>query len=54
MDTAKERPGFLAYGAIGVGGIKMRIHKAAVKSLFDANDRVLDTAAIFQLAQSLP
>lgn len=54
MDKAKDRSGHLSYGAIGVGGMKMKIHTAAIKSLFTANDRVLDTAAIFELAQSLP
>lgn len=54
MDKAKERSTYVAYGAIGVGGLKMKIHEAAVRSLFHANDRVLDTSAIFELGQSLP
>lgn len=53
MDKAKERGSYLTYGAIGVGGLKMKIHEAAIQSLFQANDRILDTAAIFELAQSL-
>lgn len=53
MDKASERAGVIAYGAIGVGGTKMKIHHAAVKSLFQANDRVLDTAAIYDLGKSL-
>jgi len=53
MDKAKDHSGLLTYGAIGVGGMKMKIHAAAVKSLFEANDRILDTAAIFDLAQTL-
>ena len=43
----------LCYGAIGVGGTKMKIHKAAIKSLFTANDRVLDADAIFAIGKSL-
>ena len=41
------------YGAIGVGGTKMKIHKAAVKALFAANDRVLDAPEIFQIGREL-
>lgn len=52
-DDAKERNGIICYGAIGVGGMKMKIHKAALKSLFEANDRVLDTEAIFTIGETL-
>lgn len=53
MDKAAERDGVTCYGAIGVGGLKMKIHKAAVRRLFEANDQVLDTAAIYQIGESL-
>ena len=42
----------ICYGAIGVGGTKMKIHKAAIQSLFQTNDLCLDAEAIFQRAQS--
>ncbi len=54
MDKAKDRDGVLAYGAVGVGGTKMKIHHAAVRQLFEANDRRFDTIAIFELGQHLP
>ena len=38
-DTARERGGTICYGALGVGGVKMKIHKAALRRLFTANDR---------------
>jgi hypothetical protein len=53
MDKARDHSGVLAYGAIGVGGMKMKIHHAAVQALFQANDRVFDTSAIYDLAKSL-
>lgn len=53
MDKAVERDGVTCYGAIGVGGLKMKIHKAALRRLFEANDQVLDTAAIYQIGESL-
>lgn len=54
MDKAKERDGILTYGAVGVGGTKMKIHHAAVRKLFESNDRRYDTAAIFELGHHLP
>jgi hypothetical protein len=53
MDKAVDHNGVFCYGAIGVGGTKMKIHTAAVQKLFEANDHVLDTAAIFDIGRSL-
>lgn len=53
MDAAADCNGAIAYGAIGVGGMKMKIHKAAVRKLFTTNDLVLDTNAIFELGREL-
>lgn len=53
MDKARERDGVICYGAIGVGGLKMKIHKAALRRLFESNDQVLDTTAIYQIGQAL-
>jgi hypothetical protein len=53
-DKAVERDGMVCYGAIGVGGTKMKIHKAAVARLFESNDQVLDAEQVFALAQGLP
>lgn len=53
MDKATERDGKICYGAIGVGGTKMKIHKAAIRKLFEANDLVLDTEEIYQIGVEL-
>lgn len=53
MDLAAERDGVLCYGAIGVGGTKMKIHRAAVKKLYTANDLILDTDAIYDIGLNL-
>ena len=53
IDHATEKKGQICYGAIGVGGTKMKIHKAAVRKLFDQNDLVLDAEQIFELGESL-
>ena len=52
-DQAVDRDGMICYGAIGVGGTKMKIHKAAVRKLYQANDQVLDTPTIYALGESL-
>ena len=53
MDKAKDRSGVLCYGAIGVGGAKMKIHRAAIASLFTSNDKLLDAEAIYELGKSI-
>ncbi|MEX2215734.1 MAG: NADP-dependent methylenetetrahydromethanopterin/methylenetetrahydrofolate dehydrogenase [Phycisphaeraceae bacterium] len=53
QDKEKDRDGVIAYGAIGVGGTKMKIHRAAVAALFEANDRVLDAEEIHELGKKL-
>ncbi len=39
----------LVYGPIGVGGLKMRTHKAAIAKLFQTNDAILDADEIYDL-----
>lgn len=51
-DSAKPIGGAVGYGAIGVGGLKMKIHRAAIESLFASNDRLLDAAEIYAIAKS--
>ncbi|WP_298868149.1 NADP-dependent methylenetetrahydromethanopterin/methylenetetrahydrofolate dehydrogenase [uncultured Gimesia sp.] len=53
MDKATDRDGILCYGAIGIGGTKMKIHKAAVRKLFETNDLLLDTEEIYQIGADL-
>jgi hypothetical protein len=52
-DKAVPRDGVLTYGAVGVGGTKMKIHRAAVARLFESNDQVLDAREVYALAQTL-
>lgn len=52
-DKAVERNGVLCYGAIGVGGTKMKIHRAAIAKLFESNAQILDAEEVFSIAQSL-
>lgn len=54
LDRATLRDGAACYGAIGVGGLKMKIHKACLRRLFDSNDQVLDLETIYHIARALP
>ncbi len=53
MDKAVARGTRIDYGAIGVGGLKMKIHKQAVRSLFTRNDLVLDAEEILAIGKQL-
>lgn len=53
MDRAKDVAGVVGFGALGVGGLKMKVHKRAIASLFEANDRVLTTHEIYELARQI-
>ncbi|NOY30090.1 MAG: bifunctional NADP-dependent methylenetetrahydromethanopterin dehydrogenase/methylenetetrahydrofolate dehydrogenase [Planctomycetes bacterium] len=52
-DKAVERDGQICYGALGVGGLKMKIHKAAIARLFEANDLVFDADEIYALGKRI-
>lgn len=52
-DKATERSGVICYGAVGVGGTKMKIHKASIQRLFESNDQILDAEQIFALGREL-
>ena len=52
-DKGKQVGNIVTYGAIGVGGTKMKVHKAAIETLFESNAAVLDTAAIAAIADDL-
>ena len=52
-DKAAEYQSQICYGALGVGGLKMRIHKAAIARLFQSNDAVLDADEIYALGKEM-
>ncbi len=53
IDKGAERDGVVAYGAVGVGDTKMKIHKAAIARLFERNDQVLDAEQVYALGEGL-
>ena len=52
-DKATASGEAVCYGALGVGGTKMKIHRAAIASLFTANDRWLDAEELLTIGEAL-
>ena len=52
-DDGVEREGTTTVGALGVGKLKMKIHKACIARLFEQNDLVLDVETIAEVADNL-
>jgi hypothetical protein len=52
-DDGAMREGVTAFGALGIGGLKMKVHKACIARLFEKNDFILDAEAIAELAETL-
>jgi hypothetical protein len=52
-DDGIIRDGVACIGALGVGNLKMKIHKAGIGRLFEANDVVLDAESIYELAEKI-
>jgi methylenetetrahydrofolate/methylenetetrahydromethanopterin dehydrogenase (NADP+) len=53
QDNGVDREGTTTFGALGVGRLKMKIHKACIGRLFEKNDLVLDVETIAELAREV-
>jgi methylenetetrahydrofolate/methylenetetrahydromethanopterin dehydrogenase (NADP+) len=52
-DRGRLYSNVVCYGAIGVGGTKMKIHKAAIAQLFARNDQILNAEEIYEIGREL-
>jgi hypothetical protein len=52
-DDMADYDGKLVLGALAIGGPKMKVHKTCVRRLFESNDQVLDTDAVYEIAKEL-
>ena len=52
-DKARDYGGKLAFGALGIGGLKLRLHRACIGKLFEQNDLVLDAENILAIAKEM-
>jgi hypothetical protein len=53
LDKAVDYDGVICYGAVGVGGTKMKIHSTAVSRLFHSKSQVFDAEEIFAIGREL-
>jgi methylenetetrahydrofolate/methylenetetrahydromethanopterin dehydrogenase (NADP+) len=51
-DKGTERDGKRVFGALGIGSLKMKVHRACVAQLFERNDAVVDLETIYKVARS--
>lgn len=52
-DKAKDRSGKKTFGAIGFGGLKLKVHRECIKRLFLSNDTVFDVEEIYATAKEM-
>lgn len=52
-DCAVKRGDITCYGAIGVGKLKMKIHKQCIQLLFESNRKTLEVEEIFAIGEKI-
>ena len=52
-DRNTERFGKKVFGGLGIGALKLKLHRACIGRLFTSNDQVLDADAIYKIAQQM-
>ncbi len=52
-DAGRQPNHTALYGAIGVGNLKMKIHRQCIQTLFQSNDQVLDIEEIYAIGKSV-
>jgi hypothetical protein len=52
-DKGNTRQQKLVFGALGIGGLKLKLHRACVAQLFQSSDQVLDAEEIYALAKTM-
>ena len=52
-DFGISRSDSVCYGAIGVGGLKTKIHRRCIATLFESNEHILETDSIYQIGKQI-
>jgi hypothetical protein len=52
-DDMADYDGKLVLGALAIGGPKLRVHKTCIRRMFESNDKVFDTEAVYAVAKEL-
>ena len=53
MDKRKDYGGKLGFGALGIGGLKLKLHRECISKLFDSAEGVYDAEEIYALAKEM-
>ncbi|MEE9552145.1 MAG: NADP-dependent methylenetetrahydromethanopterin/methylenetetrahydrofolate dehydrogenase [Gammaproteobacteria bacterium] len=53
MDRGEQRHGKIIWGAIGIGTLKLALHRACIEKLFESKDQIFDAEEIFALAKDM-
>jgi hypothetical protein len=52
-DKAKERHGKIVIGALGLGGLKLKLHRACIGQMFESSNQIFDAENIYAQAKAL-
>ena len=52
-DKGKDRNGKIAFGALGIGGLKLKLHRACIGQLFESSENAFDAEEIYALAKEM-
>jgi hypothetical protein len=52
-DDLVDYDGKLVLGALAIGGPKMKVHKTCIRRMFESNEEVFDTDAVYEVAKEL-
>ena len=52
-DKGKDYDGKIVFGALGIGGLKLKLHRACIGKLFESADGVFDAEEIYALAKEM-
>lgn len=53
MDKNTPRFDKRIFGGIGIGALKLRLHRACIAKLFETNDQLLDVEKIYRIAEKI-
>ncbi len=53
IDKGKDYNGKLAFGALGIGGLKLKLHRACIGKMFESAEGVYDAEEIYALAKEM-
>jgi hypothetical protein len=52
-DKGTERDGKLCFGALGIGGLKLKLHRHCIGQLFKSSEQILDAEEIYALSKEM-